>query len=390
MTDARIQGMRDYWNQHAATDPMWAIVSDESKRQRRWKLEEFLETGEREISLLWHELRQKGLLKEQMRHALDFGCGIGRLTQPLGDRVDHVVGVDVSDRMIEIARAICRRDNVTFLASDDPSVSVRPSETFDLIYSNIVLQHVAPDLAVKYIASFCRRLSPGGLLIFQLPSHHAEPAAQPAPMPDAAYRVKIHAVVPRALREGESFPIDVTVTNLSSIAWDQSAFGALRIGNHWRDSHGKMLVQDDGRTVLPDVLPAGGSCAIRLDVSAPDESGRFLLEMDAVHEAITWFGDRGSEVFTGDVTVGAASTTAAATSPRSSTKKPVVDTAAVERFLDPSAATDAPPPFPMYAIQYDEVVQMLTDGGLSLRDAREDDHAKPEWVSYRYIGQRPD
>jgi len=36
--------------------------------------------------------------------ALDFGCGLGRLTQPLAERFDEAVGVDIAASMIEGAR----------------------------------------------------------------------------------------------------------------------------------------------------------------------------------------------------------------------------------------------------------------------------------------------
>ena len=38
--------------------------------------------------------------------ALDFGCGVGRLTRALGDRFDAVVGVDISAGMVEQARRL--------------------------------------------------------------------------------------------------------------------------------------------------------------------------------------------------------------------------------------------------------------------------------------------
>jgi SAM-dependent methyltransferase len=36
-----------------------------------------------------------------------------------------------------------------------------------------VLQHIRPDLAKRYVAEFIRVLKPGGLLLFQQPSHHS-------------------------------------------------------------------------------------------------------------------------------------------------------------------------------------------------------------------------
>ena len=45
-------------------------------------------------------------------------------------------------------------------------------DSFDLVYSNIVLQHVPDRRAIEsYIAEFCRIVRPGGLVAFQLPSH---------------------------------------------------------------------------------------------------------------------------------------------------------------------------------------------------------------------------
>ena len=42
----------------------------------------------------------------------------------------------------------------------------------DFIYSRIVLQHVNSRYAVRsYLSEFARVLAPGGLLVFQLPSH---------------------------------------------------------------------------------------------------------------------------------------------------------------------------------------------------------------------------
>ena len=65
-----------------------------------------METGEREISLLMHEMRSLGISVNQHGRALDFGCGVGRLTQALARRFDTVVGVDVSPQMVRLANSI--------------------------------------------------------------------------------------------------------------------------------------------------------------------------------------------------------------------------------------------------------------------------------------------
>lgn len=94
-----------FWDDFAKYDPLWAILSDPTKAGRQWDLPRFLETGRREISLLFYQLRALGLAVDR-RAALDFGCGVGRLSQPLASHFERVVGVDVSAEMIRLANAI--------------------------------------------------------------------------------------------------------------------------------------------------------------------------------------------------------------------------------------------------------------------------------------------
>jgi hypothetical protein len=49
-----------FWEQFAQADPLWAILSDPSKRGRRWDVESFMETGRREVSVLLYQLRELG------------------------------------------------------------------------------------------------------------------------------------------------------------------------------------------------------------------------------------------------------------------------------------------------------------------------------------------
>src|SRR5512147_2288602 len=95
----------EFWEDAAQRDPLWAILSDPTKRGRQWDLGEFFETGRREISLLLYQLRQLGHPPSAGR-ALDFGCGVGRLTQALAATFAEVVGVDVSPTMIRLAREL--------------------------------------------------------------------------------------------------------------------------------------------------------------------------------------------------------------------------------------------------------------------------------------------
>src|SRR5437588_118672 len=93
---------RDYWDRHARRDPLWAILSDTAKKDGKWDVARFFQTGVSEIASLLYELDAQGIFPSRGA-ALDFGCGVGRLTQALAPHFDRVVGVDVSSCMQELA-----------------------------------------------------------------------------------------------------------------------------------------------------------------------------------------------------------------------------------------------------------------------------------------------
>jgi ubiquinone/menaquinone biosynthesis C-methylase UbiE len=160
------------WNELAELDPYWAILTSPGKRFGRWKSDEFFATGPLEIDALMNRAAQLGH-PQQRRRALDFGCGLGRVTRALAARFEECVGVDISENMVKRARELNGNiERVSFVVNRAADLSVFADGSFDLVYSNIVLQHVRDRRAIEsYIAEFCRVLRPGGLAVFQLPSH---------------------------------------------------------------------------------------------------------------------------------------------------------------------------------------------------------------------------
>jgi SAM-dependent methyltransferase len=75
--------------------------------------------------------------------ALDAGCGAGRYTQVLAEHFAEVVGIDISEPLIDIARRRRSRANVRYLATD--MMSFADADGFDLVYSSTTLHHL-PDL----------------------------------------------------------------------------------------------------------------------------------------------------------------------------------------------------------------------------------------------------
>jgi SAM-dependent methyltransferase len=157
------------WDELGRRDPHWAILS-EPGRQGSWDDEGFFATGRTEIDTTLKEL---GDLLTARTSALDFGCGLGRLSQALAVHFDSVTGVDVAASMIEGAQARnAFPDRVSYVVNTTPTLPFDDA-TFDFAYSILVLQHIPPKVAAGYISELIRVLRPGGVVVFQELSHRA-------------------------------------------------------------------------------------------------------------------------------------------------------------------------------------------------------------------------
>ncbi len=157
----------------AANDPLWTVLSDNAKRGGKWDLEEFYATGSDVIDDL--ESRLDKLSKPLGGDvAIDFGCGVGRLTFPLSQRFRSCYGIDISRSMVDFASTQKKRGpNCTFIENTTTRLNRFENASIDLIYSAIVFQHIAPRYTREYLKEFSSLLKSGGLLVFQLPSHLA-------------------------------------------------------------------------------------------------------------------------------------------------------------------------------------------------------------------------
>jgi ubiquinone/menaquinone biosynthesis C-methylase UbiE len=168
----QIERQAQDWNELAQLDPHWAILTSPGKRFGRWDSDEFFATGTAEADAFMRRAAELELPKERGR-ALDFGCGLGRMTRALAAHFDECVGVDISEEMVRGARdANADVEGLSFVVNNAEDLSRFPDASFDLVYSMIVLQHVPDRAAIEsYISEFCRVLRPGGLAAFSLPSH---------------------------------------------------------------------------------------------------------------------------------------------------------------------------------------------------------------------------
>jgi ubiquinone/menaquinone biosynthesis C-methylase UbiE len=156
--------VRDFWNR-VADD--WQIqVGDEGDKNRRLNSD----------PVLWHFAGDvRGL------DVLDAGCGTGYLSRKLVQRGARVVAVDLSERMVEIARSSSQ--GIDFRVDSVSTLATLDDQQFDLVMANYVLMDV-PDLPGT-VHSFARVLRDRGVAVVMF-SHPCFPQGRRSEGPGQA------------------------------------------------------------------------------------------------------------------------------------------------------------------------------------------------------------
>ncbi len=354
-----------HWDLLGRANPFWAILTGNQK----WELDQFLLSGELEIARVVRYVELLGMKMSRQR-ALDFGCGVGRLTQALCSYFFRVDGVDIAPSMVERARELNRfGDRCAYHVNSANDLRVFRDESFDFIYSNIVLQHIAPEDAKNYMREFVRVLAPDGVAVFQMPSSPTPPGH--GALHSAAFRARIRPRCWRvALTAEATTTIHVSVRNASDFSWpsgrDNPDHPPVMLGNHWLDRAGNLICNDDGRATLPADLQPGQEITLPLQITAPSTPGAYTLEFDMVQEMISWFKLKGSR------TARVRATVRPKIAPSTSTN----GSSAVDVSSDAALA--------IHVIPKDEVVHEVEIAGGKVVDVAKDGCAAPEWRSYRY------
>jgi SAM-dependent methyltransferase len=155
----------------ARRDPLRAILTEGSTRLGEWDMAEFFRTGKEEIRVVMDRAEGLGYPKRK-ETALDFGCGVGRLTRALSAYFDKCYGVDISEKMVRLARELQSGvGKVEFLVNARADLKILDDGSVDMVYTGRVLQHLPGRAAIAaYRAEFVRILKPGGLIVCQIPT----------------------------------------------------------------------------------------------------------------------------------------------------------------------------------------------------------------------------
>lgn len=98
---------------------------------------------------------------------LELGCGTGKNTEWLQTRSKSVFSVDFSEAMLKIARKKINAENVSFQKADITQPWNWTDGKFDLITSNLILEHIK-DLSFIFQEAYSKLKSGGYFFISEL------------------------------------------------------------------------------------------------------------------------------------------------------------------------------------------------------------------------------
>ena len=101
---------------------------------------------------------------------LDLGCGWGRMLKPVIDRGAEAVGLDISSKMLDLTRSHLQRNGYKpVLVRGDGTCLPFQDNSFDSVYSLLVLQHISKKKGKDIFSEIRRILKPGGSAYIRIP-----------------------------------------------------------------------------------------------------------------------------------------------------------------------------------------------------------------------------
>jgi SAM-dependent methyltransferase len=145
--------------------------------------------------------------------ALELGCGIGRLLGPLADRIDRVVGLDVSPRMVEAAaRRTAGHPRVRVALSSGRDLAGFDDASFELVLAVDSFPYIVqagPALAATMFGEIGRVLVRGGAFALMNYSYRGDDEADRADVAALAaasgLQVAVAGTAPFSLWNGLAF-----------------------------------------------------------------------------------------------------------------------------------------------------------------------------------------
>ena len=98
-----------------------------------------------------------------------------------------------------------------------------------------------------------------------------------------------------SMTEDLMYTYRIKVKNTGDLIWNKNGGNPIFLGYHWIDFNTKEMIVFDGRRsrISNDGIEAGQEIEFDLKIEAPSEPGDYILQLDLVHEGVTWFSYQG-------------------------------------------------------------------------------------------------
>jgi LCP family protein required for cell wall assembly len=101
--------------------------------------------------------------------------------------------------------------------------------------------------------------------------------------------------IPDSMTVGTEYKFKVRVKNTGNLTWNMNGDSPVYLGYHWIDFNSREVVVFDGKRsiISQDGINVGEETVFDLNVISPSELGEYILQIDLVHEGVTWFSFQG-------------------------------------------------------------------------------------------------
>jgi SAM-dependent methyltransferase len=169
---AMTQRVAETWSVLGSTCPHWSVLSGDEYLPDAAvdNLDHFYASGTVDRDWLVATIGRAGRRADEFRTVLEYGCGLGRVTNHLAESFTQVIGCDISQTHLELAREYTAKagiTNVEYRLSRPPEYAM--AAPYDLWFSFLVLQHNPPPVMASVLRQGLRKLNSGGLAVFQIP-----------------------------------------------------------------------------------------------------------------------------------------------------------------------------------------------------------------------------
>ena len=101
---------------------------------------------------------------------------------------------------------------------------------------------------------------------------------------------------PQEVMAGRTFRLPVRVRNVSQGPWRDTGAARVQLSYHWLNESGETVVREGLRTTLPHLVEPDQAAAVEIEILAPPRGGRYVLELDAIRERVSWFSRQRPEM----------------------------------------------------------------------------------------------